>query len=182
MKKIITVLAEGFEELEAVAVIDVLKRLDFEVTIAGLNSTEITGAHNISIIADTLFENCKSNDYDAIFLPGGIPGAINLYNSEEINVFITEMAKDKKVISAICAAPIVLAKAKLLKDKCFTMYPGFDKYLNGLTPTDNLAELDGFIATGKGAGAVFALAEKIAIALGEKEKVASIYNGMFVNV
>ena len=92
------------------------------------------------------------------------------------------MDRAGKVISAICAAPIVLAKAGLLDDKKFTMYPGFDSYLNGAKYTDAPAEIDGNVVTGKGPGAVYAFAGKLAAALGLEAECCELFKGMFVEL
>ena len=121
MKKIIAVVADGFEETELIAVVDCLRRLNAGVTIAGLEKLELNGAHNITLRADALLDELTPEDFDAIFLPGGLPGATTLYESAAVGCWIAEMDRAGQVISAICAAPIVLAKAGLLDDKKFTM-------------------------------------------------------------
>ena len=182
MKKIIAVVADGFEETELIAVVDCLRRLNVGVTIAGLEKLELNGAHNITLRADALLDELTPEDFDAIFLPGGLPGATTLYESAAVGCWIAEMDRAGKVISAICAAPIVLAKAGLLDDKKFTMYPGFDSYLNGAKYTDAPAEIDGNVVTGKGPGAVYAFAGKLAAALGLKTECCELFKGMFVEL
>ena len=180
MKKILTILADGFEEIEAVAVADVLKRAGFSVCLAGLDSLCVRGAHDMKITADVLLEQVKNERFDAVYLPGGLPGATNLLESETVGKVLLETAAAGGIVSAICAAPIVLAKHGLLEGKTFTMYPGFDDYLGGLRPTGNPAESCDRVVTGKGPGAVFAFAEKLASALGTD--LAPLYGGMFVEL
>ena len=182
MKKILAVVADGFEETELIGVVDCLRRLKTEVVIAGLNKSELVGSHNITLKADALLDDLKPENFDAIFLPGGLPGATTLYDSVEAGCWIAEMNRSGKVISAICAAPIVLAKAGLLDNKKFTMYPGFDSYLNGAEYSANPAEIDGNIVTGKGPGAVYAFAGKLAEALGLKAECEELFKGMFVEL
>ena len=180
MKKILTILADGFEEIEAVAVVDVLRRAGFSVCLAGLDSARINGAHGMEISADALLEQVKDEAFDAVFLPGGLPGSTNLLASDLVGAVLAGAAQRGAVVSAICAAPIVLAKHGLLDGKTFTMYPGFDEYLNGLVPTENPAEICGNVVTGKGPGAVFDFAFKVAAALGAD--ISSLYGGMFVKL
>lgn len=182
MKRLLAVVADGFEETELIAVVDCMRRLNVDVTIAGLSSCELKGAHNISMQADKLLDDLKPEDFDGIFLPGGLPGATTLYDSVEVGCWIAEMNRAGKLICAICAAPIVLAKAGLLENRKFTMYPGFDQYLNGAKYTSAPAELDGNVVTGKGPGAVFAFAGKVAEALGLKAQCAELFKGMFVEL
>lgn len=179
MKSLLMILASGFEELEAIGVADVLKRLNFKVTLAGLDSKIVTGSHGITLVADEELAAVLDMPWDGVILPGGLPGAINLYNSELVIELLKRVANRGGVVSAICAAPIVLAKSGLLREKNFTMYPGFDKYLDGMSYTDSLSEQDGQIITGKGPGAIFDFAKSIAGFFGIDT--TNLYNGMFVN-
>ena len=177
---LVMILAPGFEELEAVGTADVLARLGIDVTFAGLDSIKITGSHNMTIAAHHKLADLVCSDYDGVILPGGLPGSTNLLDSELVIRWIKEMNLNGKITAAICAAPIVLAKAGVLTSGRFTMYPGFDSYLNGLEYTSALAEREGTVITGKGPGAVFAFAAKIAEAAGAGSKVADLFKGMFV--
>lgn len=177
---LVMILAPGFEELEAVGTADVLARLGIDVTFAGLDSIKITGSHNMTIAARHKLADLVCSDYDGVILPGGLPGSTNLLDSELVIRWIKEMNLNGKITAAICAAPIVLAKAGVLTSGRFTMYPGFDSYLNGLEYTSALAEREGTVITGKGPGAVFAFAAKIAEAAGADSKVADLFKGMFV--
>jgi len=124
MKKIAIILADGVEETEFIAVGDVLRRLSMEVVVAGLNGLEVKGGHGFGLKADRLLAECSPAEFDAVFLPGGMGGALAMYHSVAVFEFITELARSGKVVSAICAAPMVLGKAGLLDGKRFTMYPG----------------------------------------------------------
>ena len=179
-KRVLLILADGFEEIEAVAVADVLRRLDVEVCLAGLNELTVRGAHDMKITADALLTEVDAALFDAVYLPGGLPGATNLLESELTGRILKETAARGGIVSAICAAPIVLAKHGLLDGRIFTMYPGFEAYLNGLVPTGKPAEHNGNVITGKGPGAVFDFAAQLAAALGVDT--AALYDGMFVRI
>lgn len=178
-KRVLMILADGFEETEAIAVADVIRRLGMKLDAAGFEMS-VRGAHGFILQSDLLLADISVDDYDAVFLPGGMPGSTNLLKSVLVRDVLLKMAQENKVISAICAAPIVLASCGLLENKTFTMYPGFDEYLNGNVPTGKPAERDGNIVTGKGPGTVFAFAAELAAALGADT--GTLYDGMFVKL
>ena len=173
-------IAEGFEEIEALCPLDLMRRAGLEVKTVGIGGTSITGAHGITVKTDIADTDFSYGAPQMIFLPGGMPGTLNLAASSVVTDAIASANKDGIYIAAICAAPIVLAKHGLLEGKTFTMYPGFDDYLGGLRPTGNPAESCDRVVTGKGPGAVFAFAEKLASALGTD--LAPLYGGMFVEL
>ena len=181
MKKVLLILADGFEEIEALGTADVLRRLGLKVILASLEKETVTGAHDMKIAADCMLTDVLAEDFDAVILPGGMPGAANLDASAGVDTVLKKAAAEKRVIAAICAAPFVLAKRGLLDDKVFTMYPGFESELNGLSYTSNLSEISGNTVTGKGPGAVFAFARSLAEALGLKEECEKLYQGMFID-
>ena len=109
MAKILEILASGFEEIEAVAPADIWRRLGFDVTLAGLDDMQITGAHGITLECDALLDEVAALDFDAVFLPGGMPGSTNLRDSVVVQEIVKSMASAGKVVSAICAAPMVLS-------------------------------------------------------------------------
>lgn len=178
--KIAMILADGFEETEAVAVADVLIRLGMKVSTLGLETRETVGSHGLTLLADGTLEEAELLPFDGVFLPGGLPGSTTLRDSERVLEFVRRIDREGGVVAAICAAPIVLARAGLLAGKRFTMYPGFEAELKGAVPTGNLAERDGRLITGKGAGAVFAFAREIAAALGLDT--TKLYQAMFVTI
>jgi len=123
-KKAIILLATGFEEIEAVSVIDILRRAGIEVVIAGIDSSSVTGSHGITVAADKLL-NEAGQDFDAVILPGGMPGAMHLHNSSEVNELIKEMSARGALVAGICAAPsVVMAPIGLLDNRTATCYPG----------------------------------------------------------
>ena len=181
MKKILLILADGFEEIEALGTADILRRLDLDVTLAALKPGEVTGAHGMKIVADALLSDVKKEYFDAVVLPGGMPGSANLDESADVSEVLQTADANEAVIAAICAAPFVLARRGLLNGKTFTMYPGFDSELGGLRYTSNPAETSGRIVTGKGPGAVFAFAKAVAASLGLESECKTLYQGMFID-
>lgn len=179
-RKIAIILAEGFEEIEALAPADVLRRLGFEVILVGLVSDKVKGSHGITVSADCLLSSVKITEADLLMLPGGMPGSVNLRNSNELIGLLKDASNAGKFIAAICAAPIALGRAGLIKGKKVTAYPGFEDKLEGATYTGGRIERDGNIITAKGAGVSFEFAAEIAAALGKSKETEELYRGMFV--
>ncbi|ALF47219.1 DJ-1 family glyoxalase III [Campylobacter concisus] len=152
MKKVAVILAEGFEEIEALTSVDVLRRAGVIASIVGLNDVNIKGCHNICVKADVTLREMKELDYDAIVLPGGLPGASNLANDTRLKAILQNFDKSNKLICAICAAPMVLESAGVLKDH-FVCYPGFEENVRsdkrGYVSDKNVLK-DQNIITGKG--------------------------------
>ena len=159
-KKAVVLLAEGFEEVEAVTPIDYLRRAGVEVTIAAIGeSLSVKGARGITVNADiTLAElskqgKAKASCWDAVVVPGGMPGATNLAASKETGTLLLEMAGAGKLVCAICASPaVVLAPLGLIAGKNFTCYPGMEKNVTDGKWLEKPAVVDGNIITSRGAG------------------------------
>lgn len=178
-KKVLVFLAEGFEEVEAITPVDYLRRAGIEVVTLSLGaSREVNGSHGIAVKADLLFGDCalKAADWDAVFCPGGMPGAANIAARAEAGSFIREMAGEGKLIAAICAAPaVILAPLGLLAGKRYTCFPGMEKEVSSALNraaqwTEDRVVRDGNILTGRAAGTAgeFAVAI-IGALLSEKE-------------
>ncbi len=171
MKKVLIPLASGFEELEAVTVIDLLRRADIDVTVAGLDDGVITGSRGTRILPDSNLTSAADLDYDMIVLPGGLPGADNLNEDSRIHGLLQQMASSGRYIAAICAAPKVLANAGLLDNKEMTSYPGsLSKVaVEGMHNTGQAVVIDGKVITSRGPGTAmdFAL-QLIQLLVGEK--------------
>ncbi len=183
MKRILLVLADGFEEIEALGTADVLRRCGLEVVLAGLNQVEVTGAHGIKVLSDARLDDVAPATFDAVTLPGGMPGATHLYADERVGNLIRDFYAVGKIVSAICAAPIVLDKAGVLNHRRFTMYPAaglFDYLTDGRRPQPDLTVTDGNVVTGKGPGATPFFAAAVAAALGvPKAQIDAELAGMF---
>lgn len=125
MRRVLVPLAEGFEEIEAITVVDILRRAGIDVVMAALESLHVKGAHGITVVADTLLSQSDEAHFDMIVLPGGLPGAMHLANSVMLQNLLQEFDKQKKAIAAICAAPLALKTAGVLKNR-YTCYPSFE--------------------------------------------------------
>ena len=179
MKSALVVFADGFEEIEALGVVDVLRRLGVNVTTAALNWKRATGSHGVEVNTDASLGEACMGDYDVVVLPGGMPGASNLAADEQVKDLLARTAERGAVIAAICAAPFILAEHGLLQGKKFTMYPGFDERLGGLRYEDAPALTDGNIITGTGPGLFFDFACAIAEKLGQKTQISALKKAMF---
>lgn len=155
-------LADGFEEAEALIPVDVLRRVDAEVKTVGVGSKNITGAHNITVAADITEGEISKDKLEAVVLPGGMPGTLNLEKSPVVQEYIDYAVDNDLYVCAICAAPSILGHKNLLNGKKATCFPGFEKDLYGAQYTGGFAVADGKFITGKGAGAAMEFALLIA--------------------
>lgn len=170
--RVLVPLAQGCEELEAVTIIDLLRRAGIEVTSAGLDAGSVTASRGVTLIPDTDLESALKSDYDMIVLPGGLPGADHLDDDERIRSVLKKMANNGKYTAAICAAPKVLANAGVLAGKTATSYPGF---LDGLglsdtTLSNEAVVRDGKVITSRGPGTAIDFALELIEVLSGKEK------------
>ncbi|MDD3153874.1 MAG: DJ-1/PfpI family protein [Victivallaceae bacterium] len=177
-KQLLVIFADGFEEIEATVITDVLRRVGVSVVTAGLREATATGAHSMQFLLDHSLKECYFDDFDAVALPGGMPGALNLYNSPEVICCVKNVYQRGGIVGAICAAPMVLAKAGLLNGKRFTMYPGMEQYIGELRPSGAMVESDTRIVTGKAPGASFLFALSLSRAMGVP--VGEVAEGMFL--
>lgn len=152
-KTVLVVLAEGFEEIEAITPIDVLRRAGLEVIVAGVGNREVEGAHGITVETDVILEQYQGTP-DAIVLPGGMPGAANLKKSQALEVILQKTKKAGRIIGAICAAPaLVLSPIGLLDGKKATCFPGFESELSPkVTFLEDRVVRDGQVTTSRGPG------------------------------
>lgn len=155
--KIAVLCKDGFEELEALGIVDMARRVNVKCDIVGFSDSVVRGSHGINIEADIDFAAVKM-DYDAIVIPGGMPGARRLQEDNAVVELVKKYHENKKLVGAICAGPIVLAKAGILAGKTVTCYPGFEKELTGANYQESLVMVDGNIVTAKGPSATFAFA------------------------
>ena len=170
--KILLFLADGFEEVEALTVVDYLRRMEITVETVSITEDErVKGAHDISIIADTNLSKLEDiASYDGVVIPGGLPGATNLRDNQDVVKIVKKMNENGKLTAAICAGPIVLEKAGIIKGKKVTSYPGFEEGLNGGIYLEENVVRDGNIITSRGPALAVDFAIEIIDYLLGKEK------------
>lgn len=162
MKKVALFLANGFEEIEALGTVDILRRAQIPViTVSITDDKVVTGAHNVPVTADAIFSETDFKDIEILVLPGGMPGAKHLNEHEGLKKLIAEYNSKGKQIGAICAAPMVLGGLGILDGKRATTYPGFEPELIGAKVTGENVVVDGNITTGRGPGLVFEFALRL---------------------
>lgn len=154
--------AAGFEEIEAVSIVDTLRRGGLETDMISISGNiEVEGGHGIPIRCDANFYNVDYSVYDVLVLPGGMPGTLNLGKHEDLGRLLVSFAKEGRKLAAICAAPSVLGELGLLKGVSATCYPGFEEKLEGADVSKEAVVKDGSIITGKGPGAAIPFALEI---------------------
>lgn len=156
-------LADGFEEIEALAPVDFLRRAGVAVKTAALNEKTAIGSHNITVNTDINADDVLlTEELEAIILPGGMPGAQNLNDDERVQKAIDYALSSGKLVCAICAAPFILGRKGALKGKKATCFPGFEEELLGATVVNQGVVKDGNVITAQGAGVAWEFGEKIA--------------------
>lgn len=176
-------LADGFEEIEAIAPIDVFRRAELKVTVVSVSGDQLVqGAHGVSVAADCLFEELSFEGDFTIFLPGGMPGTLNLEKHEGLKELISRQANRGQKIAAICAAPSILGKMGLLEGKEAICYPGFESFLAGATISDEKVVKSGALYTAKGPGVAIDFALKLVAGLKGKEMAETVASGMIFKI
>ena len=180
MAKVYVFLANGFEDVEALIPVDVLRRGGVDVvTVSTTDSETVESAHSVGIRADVMFDDCDFSDADLLMLPGGMPGASNLYAHEGVCQVLQAQFEAGKKISAICAAPaVVLAQLGILDGKQATCYPGFEQMFTTADYTGELVTVDGQITTAEGPAAAFPYAYELLSQLVDEQTADQIAEGM----
>ncbi len=172
-------LADGFEETEALTPVDALRRAGVPVKTVGVNTSTVTGAHGIKVLSDiTLDDLILDEATSAVVLPGGMPGASNLFSEEKVLKAVMFANDSKKTVAAICAAPFILGELGILNNKKAICYPGFEGHLKGANVTNAPVVRDENIITANGPGAAFDFAKEILSAVCSKETAEDIFNDM----
>lgn len=180
MAKIAILLAPGYEELEAVTVIDVLRRAGLEVLIAGLQKEPVPSARGVKIVPDVTMDELDPEKLDLVVLPGGLPGVANLKKDPRVRDLIGKMQEKGKMCAAICAAPGALAAFGVLKGRRATIYPSLKKELAEARLTDEPVVVDGNVVTSQGPGTALPFAFKLVELLASEEKAQEVAKAMLL--
>jgi 4-methyl-5(b-hydroxyethyl)-thiazole monophosphate biosynthesis len=180
MAKVAVILADGFEEVEAMAIVDVLRRAEIEVTVAGLHEGPVTSARNVKVIPDRLIDTVAAENFDMLVLPGGQPGSDNLNADERVKALVRDFHNKGKLTGAICAAPYVLANAGILEGKHATAYPTYSDRLGAALYEEKSVVADGTILTSRGPGTALCFGLAIVERLAGKETAQQIKDGMLL--
>ena len=175
---IAVLLADGFEEIEALTPVDVLRRAGLDVKTVAVGSKIAVGSHGIAAVCDLSADEVNVGEVSAVIFPGGMPGSLNLDASPFSDKIIEAVSKNGGIIAAICAAPLVLGRRGILEGKRATCYPGFEKELRGATYTGAPVEVDGSIVTSRGMGTALEFALTLTELIAGKEKAVAISEGI----
>lgn len=181
MKKIAVLLANGFEEIEALTVVDILRRANVDCKMVSINDIEVQGSHKISVKADCLLSE-EIKNYDMVVLPGGMPGVANLRDNEQVIEIIQSMYKKGKKLAAICAAPIVLEKAGLIKEKNVTSYPNALERENEVNYKEDKVVIDENIITSRGPATAMEFSYTILRELDYEDEAINLEKGMLYKI
>lgn len=178
MPKVAVILADGFEEVEAMAIIDVLRRAEIDVVIAGLHEGAVSSARKVKVIPDTVIDSIRAEEFDMIVLPGGQPGSDNLNADKRVGDLIRDFHRKGKLTGAICAAPYVLANAGILEGKHATSYPTYRDRLGNAVYEEKTVVEDGDVLTSRGPGTALYFGLAIVEKFLGKEKAQKIKEAM----
>lgn len=180
MQKVLVPLAEGFEEIEAVTIIDVLRRAEMHVVIAALAGDLVIGAHGIAIQADRLLDGIDEDEFAAIVLPGGMPGSRHLIEHDGLLRILRQMNEKKKWIGAICAAPTVIKAAGIIEGRQMTSYPAYENDLEEAVYCQDSVVVDENLVTSRGPGTALIFSLQMVSLLAGEEKAAELTKAMLV--
>ncbi|CAB5082406.1 DJ-1/YajL/PfpI superfamily, includes chaperone protein YajL (former ThiJ), parkinsonism-associated protein DJ-1, peptidases PfpI, Hsp31 [Olavius algarvensis associated proteobacterium Delta 3] len=180
-KKVLVPIADGTEEIEAVCIIDVLRRAGADVTLASVDGLQITASRGVKIIADCLIYDCLTTDYDLIVVPGGMPGAERLSDADAVVRLLQGQRRKERLYGAICAAPaVVLEPHGLLEDRRATSHPSFADRLTDQSAIGSRVVVDGNVVTSQGPGTAIEFALKLVELLFGKEKADEVAEPLMV--
>ena len=182
MKRVLVPLAPGFEEIEAITVIDILRRADIEVVIAGTEPSPIKGRCQIKVVTDTNLDQVMEQSFDMVVLPGGLEGTENLKKNPLISKLLRKMEETGKYVSAICAGPTVLSAIGLIGGRRLTSHPSVRDSLNEATYLEERVVVDGHLVTSRAPGTAMEFAYKLVEVLVGKEKVQEVNQGVMAKI
>ena len=182
MKKVLVILAPGFEEIEMVTVVDILRRAGARVTVAGTEKGPIQGSGGMNILPDCLLSTTKAEDFDLVVLPGGQPGTSNLQKDSRVTAIIRDMNAQGKQIAAICAAPIVLNSAGILEGRKTTSHPSVRDNLSSANYSEERVVVDRNIITSRSPGTAMEFAMTLVEVLFGKDRVNTVNNGVMARI
>ncbi len=181
-KSVLVAVANGSEDMESVIMIDVLRRAELDVTVASVHELQITCARGVRVVADKLITECVGTKFDMIALPGGLPGADHLRDSEVLKKMLIEQQSSENYVAAICASPAVVFQTHgLLKDKKATCYPAFVDHLGDPSAANSKVVVDGYCITSQGPGTAIEFSLKLVELLSGLEKAREVASAMLVD-
>lgn len=179
MSRVYVFLADGFEEIEGLTVVDMLRRAKIETeTVSVTGNQKVKGSHGIEVTADRLFEKADYEDAELLVLPGGMPGTTNLGNHQGLCELLKKHYKEGKKLAAICAAPSIFGRLGFLEGRVATCYPGFENQLEGAVVCATKVAVDGNVTTAKGMGAAIDFSLKLIEQLADKALADTISEGI----
>jgi 4-methyl-5(b-hydroxyethyl)-thiazole monophosphate biosynthesis len=182
MSRVCVLLAPGFEETEAVTVIDVLRRAEIETVIVGVEGPVVEGSHGIRVQSDAMLAEVAAQAWDVVVLPGGMPGSAKLRDDPAVQELLKRQRIAGRRLAAICAAPIALSAAGALDGKQATSYPAFEKELRGVSYRTDPVVVDGNVTTSRGVGTALAFALSLVEQLRGADKARDVGERMLVKV
>ena len=182
MKTVLVPLAPGFEEIETITVVDILRRAGAQVTLAGTEEGPLKGSRGISVLPDDLLANVLQKEFDMVVLPGGQPGTDNLKKDARVAQLLKKMDNLNKNIAAICAAPLVLKDAGILENRCATSHPSVQNDMQDISYQDERVVVDGHIITSKSPGTAIEFSLKLVEILFGRERMDLVNKGVLAKL
>lgn len=182
MKKVLVTLAPGFEEIETITVVDILRRAGARVVLAATEEGPIEGSRGVSVLADTLIDQLDDTEFDLVVLPGGQPGTTNLQNNETVKAIVQNMYRSRKQVAAICAAPTILHSAGILKNAVATSHPSVRDQMIDIDYSEERVVVDGNIVTSRSPGTALEFSLKLVEILFGRERMDIVNQGVMARL
>jgi 4-methyl-5(b-hydroxyethyl)-thiazole monophosphate biosynthesis len=182
MKKVLVILAPGFEEIETVTVVDILRRAGARVTLAGTEGVVTEGSRGMNLVADSHLSDVDADEFDMVVLPGGQPGTSNLQKDEKVKDILLQMGQGNKKIAAICAAPVVLHSVGLLENTNFTSHPSVKDQFDGIRYSESRVVVDGNIITSQSPGTAMEFSMKLVEILFDSARMETVNKGVMAKL